>query len=197
MKDLFNLQSDSGVQLLLVLSSVSPIVLLWAIRGTSLTSDCVFISACLVIFFILNIAHFLFLFAARKHETIRIVRVKALIDRRPDIITYLFALVLPLYATNLDSWRNLALSLAVILIIVLLFWRTNLHYLNFWVLVFGLTCFEVRSEEAATNGQGLASYILISRRSWIPSEEQVRSLVLSDTVFLEAGRDRDDGRSKK
>jgi hypothetical protein len=125
---------------------------------------------------------------AKKHHDCRELVVGTSEDHRDHLLVYLFAMLLPLYADNLSTWRSLAAALAALGFIVFLFWHLNLHYMN---LLFAALAYHVFTLYPLTDGNALtgnATYVLITRRVSIAADDRVTAYRISDTVYLEAKR---------
>lgn len=174
-----------AARLLMVLSSISPLFILWAIRGNSLIPDRYFIGFCGLMVLVPNTFLWLRIRTARKQNDKRELTVGKADDHRDHILVYLFAILLPLYSENLASWRYLGSSVAALAFIVFLFWHLNLHYMNLGFAAFGYRVFTIypRSDENPLTGK--ASLTLITRRVSLSSGERLIAYRLSDTVYLE------------
>ena len=67
---------------------------------------------------------------ARKLQEKREIAVGMADDHREHLLVYLFAMLLPFYALDLRTWRDLGAALAALGFIIFLFWHLNLHYMN-------------------------------------------------------------------
>jgi hypothetical protein len=117
-----------AARLLMVLSSISPLFILWAIRGNSLIPDRYFIAFCALMVLVPNAFLWLRMRTAKKQADKRELTVGTADDHRDHILVYLFAMLLPFYSEDLGSWRYLGASFAALAFIVFLFWHLNLHY---------------------------------------------------------------------
>jgi hypothetical protein len=102
-------QRREGLQFarfVMVLGSVSPLFILWAVRGTSLIQDRYFVVMCSALVILPNCFLLLRLQRARKQRDTKEVIVGKAEDHRDHLLVYLFAMLLPIYATTLDSWRE-------------------------------------------------------------------------------------------
>jgi positive regulator of sigma E activity len=120
-------------RLLMVLSSISPLFVLWAIRGNSLIPDKYFLSFCAAMVVLPNAFLGWRIKTAKKLQEKRELTVGSAEDHRAHLLVYLFAMLLPFYTAHLDSWRDLAAALAALGFIIFLFWHLNLHYMNFFL----------------------------------------------------------------
>ena len=173
-----------AARLLMVLSSVSPLFILWAIRGNSLIPDRYFIAFCTVMVVVPYAFLFLRVRTARKLQERREIVVGTAEDHREHLLVYLFAMLLPFYAADLGTWRDLAAALAALGFIVFLFWHLNLHYMNLSFAALGfrvLTVYPPKDNSLSSK----ASQVLITRRVNIAPGERLVAFRLSDTVYLE------------
>jgi hypothetical protein len=170
----------------MVLSSISPLFILWGIRGNCLIGDCYFIGFCLLIVVAPNAFLWLRIRAAKRHQDKRELTVGKAEDHRDHILVYLFAMLLPFYAVDLETWRLLATSVTAIAFIVFLFWHLNLHYMNVLFASLGFRVFTIYPPTDRNPLTGAASYAVITRRVRLLAGERLIAYRLSDTVYLEA-----------
>ena len=113
---------------IMVLSSMSPLFILWGIRGTNLIPALYFVTGCLVMA-VLPTAFLLFReLLAKRQNDIRSLVIGRTEDHRGHVLVYLFAILLPFYRQNVDSWREFSALVAALVFIVFLFWHLNYHY---------------------------------------------------------------------
>jgi len=175
-----------AARLLMVLSSISPLFILWAIRGNSLIPDRWFIGFCALMVLVPNAFLWLRLRTAKKQADKREITVGSADDHRDHILVYLFAMLLPFYSENLGTWRDLGATVAALAFIVFLFWHLSLHYMN---LLFAALGFRVFTIYPPADGNPLTSktrQALVTRRVSLASGERIVASRLSDTVYLEA-----------
>lgn len=172
-------------RLLMVLSSISPLFILWAIRGNSLIPDVYFASFCGVMVIAPNGFLWLRLRTAMKQEDKRELAVGKADDHRDHILVYLFAMLLPFYSEDLGSWRYLGSSVAALAFIVFLFWHLNLHYMNILFAVFGYRVFTVYPPDEGNRITGRTSLAVITRRVSLSPGDNFVAYRLSDTVYME------------
>jgi hypothetical protein len=171
-------------RLLMVVSSLAPLFLLWAIRGARPVPDCYWITGCLAFAVLPTIALILRWRVAARRNDHRFVVVIGARDQSDHLLVYLFTMLLPLYTADLASTRELFAVAAAFIFIVFLFWHMNLHYMNVGFAVRGYRVYTV--EMAAPDGARGHSVILLSKRISPPPERtEIDSLRLSDTVFVE------------
>ncbi len=172
-------------RLLMVLSSISPLFILWAIRGNRLIPDRYFLAFCTLMVIVPNAFLWLRIITAKKLQERRELVVGTAEDHRDHLLVYLFAMLLPFYPTELSNWRDLAAVLAALGFIVFLFWHLNMHYMNLLFAVFGYRVFTLYPPADGNPLSGRASQVLITRRVAVSSGERLIAYRLSDTVYFE------------
>jgi hypothetical protein len=169
----------------MVLSSVSPIFILWAIRGNRTIPDRYWVAFCAVMVFVPYLFLALRIRTAKRLQERRELVVGSSEDHRDHLLVYLFAMLLPVYAVDFGAWRDSAAIMIALGFIVLVFWHLNLHYMN---LLFALTGYHVFTVFPPTDENpltGKVSQVLITRRVALLPGEHLTAYRLSDTVYLE------------
>jgi hypothetical protein len=164
---------------------MSPLFILWGIRGSELLSNRSFFLLCSSLFILSN-AYLLFIviYGVRTKNS-RTISVETAEDRRHDIISYLFAIMLPFYTVDLDTERNFWASAVAFLIVVVLFASLNLHYMNLWIALFGYHSFQVTTPKIEGQSHTVPAYMVITRRSVIRPGSEVKGTLVGVTVLLE------------
>jgi hypothetical protein len=175
-----------AARLLMVLSSIAPLFILWAIRGNSLVPDRWFIGFCALMVVVPNAFLWLRIRTAKKQADKRELTVGTADDHRDHILVYLFAMLLPFYSEDLGTWRDLGATVAALTFIVFLFWHLNLHYMNLIFAARGLRVFTVYPPADGNPLTGKARQALITRRVSLAPGDRIVAYRLSDTVYLEA-----------
>ena len=172
-------------RLLMVLSSILPLFILWAIRGNRLIPDHYLISFCAFMVLLPNAFLWLRVRTAKENNDRREVNVGTAEDHRDHILVYLFAMLLPFYSVDLGTLRDLAATLAAVSFIVFLFWHLNLHYMNLAFAVFRYRVFTVYPPVDGNPLTGKARCVVITRRVSLSPNEKLTTYRVSDTVYLE------------
>ena len=174
-----------AARFIMVLSSISPLFILWAIRGTCLVPDIWFVAFCAIMVILPNA--FLGLrirTAVRLRETDEIIVGRAE-DHRDHLLVYLFAILLPFYEAATSTWRDLASVLAALSFIIFLFWHLNLHYMNLVFAVLGYRVFTVFPPDDGNPISARGGRVIITRRTVMLPRDQFFAYRISDTVYLE------------
>lgn len=172
-------------RLVMVMSSFSPLFALWAIRGTVLFPDRFFVSGC-VFLAVSPICFYLYRVHVAKAENDR----RELVigeprDERSHLLGYIFAILLPLYQDNLDTIRGLTAVVVALGLVICLFWRLNLHYMNVVFLLFDYRIYSVSAPNDDNPYSGKEGFVLITRRTRLDSEERLKAYRISNSVYLE------------
>lgn len=175
-----------AARLLMVLSSISPLFILWAIRGNSLIPDQYFIGFCTLMVVVPNAFLWLRIRRAKKQADRRELMVGIADDHRDHILVYLFAMLLPFYSEDLGSWRYLGAAFAALAFIVFLFWHLNLHYMNLIFAALGYRVFTVYPPADGNLMTGKTQQAVITRRVSLAAGDRLLAYRLSNTVYLEA-----------
>lgn len=174
-----------AARLLMVLSSISPLFILWAVRGNSLIPDSYFVAFCALMVIVPNAFLWLRLRTARKQADKRELTVGMADDHRDHILVYLFAMLLPFYSEDIGTWRDVGATLAALAFVVFLFWHLNLHYMNLLFAAFGFRIFTVYPPADGNPLTGKTRQAVITRRVSLVPGERLVAYRLSDTVYLE------------
>jgi hypothetical protein len=169
----------------MVLSSISPIFLLWAIRGNKLIPDHYLVPFCIAMMILPNLFLWWRIRTAMHLEERRELVVGSAEDHRDHILVYLFAMLLPLYPIDLGTWRDFVALVFALAFIVFLFWHLNLHYMNLVFAIFGYRVFTISTPKDDNPLSGRAAQVLLTARISLESGEHIIAYRLSDTVYFE------------
>jgi len=174
-------------RLMMVLSSLTPLYVLWSIRGIRSLPDEVVWSICGCLILVPNLLLVARLKIARKRSDSRVLVVENAEDHRDHLLVYLFAVLLPLFDTNLGDRREGAATLAAFVFVVFIFWHLNLHYMN---ILFALCGYRVYSIESVRQGSPIPTtsvLVVLTKRSQLRQGERLQTTRISDSVYLETG----------
>lgn len=184
----FSQGKQEGLNLLrftLVLSSISPLFILWAVKGVAFLPDTYVVSVCLLLATVPTMVLIAREKIATKHRDARQLIVGTADDHRGHVLVYLFAMLLPFYRQDVESWRELSALLLALVFIVFLFWHLNFHYMNVLFAIRGYRIFTVHPSQQDNQYANLDSYILITRRTSLPPGQRIVGFRLSNTVYME------------
>ena len=175
----------SLARLLMVLSSLAPLFVLMAIRGNSLIPEGYFTGACVSLATLPSVFLWWRVRTARREDDVRALTTGPTEDHRGHVLVYLFATLLPFYREEIGSCRDLLAMCVALGLIVFLFWRLNLHYMNVFFAVAGYQVFTVSPPDDGNLHTGRESFVLITRRRQLQEAQRVNAYRLSNTVYLE------------
>ena len=171
--------------MLMTLSSLSPLFLLWAIRGTTLVPDSWFVPGCLAMAFFPTLFLWIRILVAKKQNDRRELVVGSVDDHRAPVLVYLFAILLPFYREELATYRDLSAMFLALTFIVFLFYHLNLHYLNVLFALFGYQAFMISPPVDENPRTGREPFVLLTYRRYLASPDRLTAYRISDTVYLE------------
>ena len=180
-----NQEGLKSLRFILVLSSFSPLFVLWAARGVCFLPDVFFVPACLFLATVPSGFLFFREKTAKRHQDARTLKVGRVENHSGHLLIYLFAVLLPFYSQDVDGWRDFSALILALLFVVFLFWHLKLHYINILFALRGYRIFTVYPPQQENKHANLDSYILITRRSGLLSGQDIVGLRLSNTVYLE------------
>lgn len=172
------------LRLVMVLSSMAPLFVLWAIRGSGPVADLYFIPVCLFLAIVPTVILWLRIRTARRINDCQWKTVHHADDHRDHILVYLFAMLLPFYTVTLNDNREFAATAVALVFILFLFWHLNMHYMN---IVFALMGYRVFTITPNTTDvlSSKARFVILTRRTTLSEGEKLETYRLSDTVFIE------------
>jgi hypothetical protein len=175
-------------RLMMVLSGLSPLFILWAIKGNKMLSDRNLVIICAVMVVVPNVFLWLRIRTAKQNDDRRTLIIGKAEDHRDHLLVYLFAMLLPFYPMDATSWRDVAALLTALSFVVFLFWHLNLHYMNIWYAIRGYRVFVVSPPQESNPVSGRASFVLITTRTEVFSGESIEAYRLSDTLYFEVAK---------
>ncbi len=175
----------TAFRVLMLLSSLSPLFILWATRGTTLIPDKWFISACAI----LVVCPFAVLFwrfeRARANREKRQLAIGRYEDSRKHLLVYLFATLLPFYRTTIVEYRDFAAMILALGFIGFLFWHLRLYYINIFFAFAGYRIFTIHSPEDDNAYTGREPIALVSTRHTLPDGGHIIAHRITATVYWE------------
>lgn len=172
------------LRLIMVLSSMAPLFVLWAVRGSGPVPDEYFVPGCLFFAIAPTAVLWLRISTATRINDCQTKTVHQADDHRDHILVYLFAMLLPFYTVNFQNGRGFAATVLALLFILFLFWHLNMHYMNLLFAFMGYRVFTVTPDPKAQLGSK-TPFVILTKRISLTEGEQVEAYRLSDTVFIE------------
>ena len=175
----------AGARIWMVLSSLSPLFALWAIRGTSLVPDHYFVPACAAFVLIpYGVLRYRIHVTYRENDSIPRV-VGHAEDSQNHILVYLFAILLPFYREDIETYRDMMAMAIALMFIVFLFWWLNLYYVNILFALCGYRVFKVFPPPSDNPYSSQESFVLITFRKNLLQNLEFSAYRLSNSVYFE------------
>ena len=176
------------LRLALVVWSLSPVFLVWAVRGSAILDQ-----SFLNLFAGLTLLGPLAMFRWRLMHTkkskledggnLQELTVRRLTDRREHLLSYLFPLLLSFWAIDFQDFRELASFGCVMLFTGLAFWHLQLTYVNLWLALVGYRSVQV--EPKGASGRSLRPIILLTKNHRLQEGEFVQAWLLTNNLYIE------------
>lgn len=170
---------------LMTLSSLSPLFVLWAVRGTELVPDSWFVPGCLAIALLPTVCLVARIWMAKKQNDKREIVVGSVDDHGAHVLVYLFAILLPFYREHLATCRDLLAMILALTFIIAIFMHLNLHYLNLWLALTGYRAFTILPPVDKNPYSGKVPLVFITRRRYFAPAERISALRITNSVYLE------------
>lgn len=176
-------------RLMLVISSMSPLFLIWSIRGAGpLIPDSLFLTICALAIIVPNAFLAARIYVAIRDRDRRQFVIGHAQDSRDHLIVYLLAVLLAFSAPDFSNWRSTASALAAMVLVIYVFWYLDLHYANVLFAIAGYRVFVFYPPNDGNRFSGRGSRILITKRVILKEGDKIIAYRLSDTVYLECGQ---------
>lgn len=175
---------------MMILASLSPVFVVWAIVGMNKIPDEVFIPSC---FLAVTIPHFFLLrriTVALKTRSEKQITIDTAKDAREHLLTYFMPLVLPVMAVTFSSWRGFFGTLFLFSIMAFASWHLRVFYINVFFAIFGYRIFKITQPENPLS-HGIDERILISKRTQIDKGTKLEAVNLGGNVYYEPTRKRE------
>ena len=170
---------------MMVLSSFSPLFILWALRGNEKVSDVYLIPICALFVIVPNFFLWLRILVAKKNNDQRTLEVGTADDHKDHILVYLFATLLPFYSVDMENTRDIWTTVVALFFVLFLFLHLNLHYMNIIFAIMGYRIFTICPPDDNNSVSGKVPQVLITKRAIVSKGDTVIAYRLSNTVFLE------------
>jgi hypothetical protein len=184
--DILPKEGLQGTRLIMVISSMAPLFVLWAMRGSPIVDDKYFIPLCLGFALLPTLLLCRRVQIARRNNESKMIVVGEADDHRDHILVYLFAMLLPFYTVNLGGLREFAATVLALTFVIFLFWHLNMHYMNLIFAIRGYRVFTITPPgEGGNPYSGRYPFVLLTKRAAISPGESIDAFRLSDSVFIE------------
>jgi hypothetical protein len=172
-------------RLFMVTASLSPLFILWAVRGIPKVPDVVTIPFCIGMVIVPNAVLLLRLLFAKRSNDVQVKTVGEAEDHRTHLLVYLFAMLLPLWDAGIDDYRSLAAMIVALVFIIFLFWHLNLYYMNLLFAVLGYRVFSVQPRDETGKVSARGTFVFITMKHSLDPARELNAYRISNHVFWE------------
>ena len=181
----YGVEGFKVLRVAMVLSSLSPLFVLWGIRGSSIIPDRWLGILCTALVLFPNVLLQWRISSARANCELRRITVGSYDDNRRDVLVYLFGNMLPFYRTAVETFREFLAMCVALGFIVFLFWHLRLHYINILYTLQGYRAFAVYSPRDGNPFTGRETTMLLTNRRYLIEGEEIVAHQITDSVYLE------------
>ncbi|MFP3801165.1 hypothetical protein [Paraburkholderia sp. SIMBA_027] len=174
------------LRLLFVIASFSPLVIIWGVRGVPLLSEVSVWISVAVLVIVPNGVVWLRWYIVKQQKLTAQAEVQQATDHREHLVVYLLAVLLAMYGASVGSIRELIAVILAFVLVVMLFWFSNLHYLNVFFAILGYRTFTVVRRVSDGSGRKSSTIVLLTKRDCIEAGDLVICYRLSHDVFIDA-----------
>ncbi len=171
------------IRLMLVLACMAPLFILMAIRGVGIVPWEIYFPVFIGFALIPNLILAARLFIATKNNDRKRIRVTNSTDNREQLITYIFAMLLPLFQSSVSTEQDLYAALCALLFVVYIFGHMELYYMNFFFALAGYRILSIRPDSASGNLS--VSHVLITKKTSISSTTDIKPLRVTDFLLFD------------
>ena len=173
------------LRLIFVIASLSPLFIIWGLKGFKQIPD-YFLVPAVILVLILSNGIVLYRWAIVKKQNLTVqAQVQDATDHREHLVVYLLAVLLAMFGANAADMRELSALFFALFLIVILFWYSNLHYLNVAFALFGFKTFTATRKVEGNNSISTLKVVVLTRRSWIEDGESIICYRLSHDIWVE------------
>jgi uncharacterized membrane protein len=174
---------------MMILASLSPVFLVWAIVGMEKIPDQIFIPVCILM---VLVPHYLILRRIRvslKTGSQKEITIETAKDAREHLLTYFMPLALPVMAVSFSTWRGFSATLFLFAIMAFASWHLRVFYVNVFFALFGYRIFKIAQPPHA-NSHSIDERILIAKRTHLDKGVKVMAVNLGGNVYYVPSRNR-------
>ncbi|TMU20391.1 hypothetical protein E0L35_16340 [Halomonas sp. ATBC28] len=167
------------LRIMMAVSSLSPLFILIAAKGSELIKDIILFPACLTLTTLPTFFLVLRFYISSKNEDRVVLEVNHVENSRDHLLIYLFAVLVPLFQADLNSVRSIFLLISVFSFVLFLFVHLRLYYANVFFAALGYKVYTL----TLSNGRRVA---LLSKREKIETS-RVTATRITDFLYTSVG----------
>jgi hypothetical protein len=171
------------MKLILVLACMSPLFILMAIKGVGIIPWEIYFPTFLGLAIVPNAVLVIRILIAAKQNDRKQIQVSDYTDNREHLLTYIFAMLIPLFQTSAATEPDLYALLCAFIFVVYIFLHMELYYMNFFFAFFKYRVLSIKPDPAS--GFFSVSHVLITRRTVFTPNQTITPLRLTDFLLFE------------
>lgn len=168
------------IRFVLVLACMAPLFLLLAIRGIGVVPFEWYFPAFIALAVLPNLYLLVRMWQARRLNDRKRINIDRSTDNREQLITYVFAMLLPLFQSGVQTENDLYAALAATLIVIFIFGHMELYYMNLLLAFLGYRLVSIKG-----SSQYSVAHVLITKRTSLPAGLQLTPLRITDFLLFD------------
>lgn len=168
------------MRLMLVLACMAPLFILMAIRGIAIVPWEFYCPIFLALAAVPNFYLIMRMWAAVKANDRKLISISRYTDNREHLITYIFALLLPLFQTSVSTLSDLYAGLCALIFVVYIFGHMELYYMNLFFSLAGYRVFTIHS-----SGGFSADHVLITKKKSLNNVGNLTPIRVTDFLLFD------------
>lgn len=162
---------------------MAPLFLLMAIRGVGIIPWEIYFPVFLSLAIFPNVYLVLRIVFAIKRNDRKLIKIGQSTDNREQLITYVFATLLPLFQSSVSTNQDLYASLCALLMIIFIFGHMELYYMNFFFALAGYRVVSLKPNHEQSTSQ--VDHILITKRRQLPKGLDFQPVRVTDFLLFD------------
>lgn len=171
------------MKLIFVIACMSPLFILMAIKGVGIVPWEIYFPVFLGLSVLPNAILILRIMVAAKQNDRKQIQVDQYTDNREHLLTYIFAMLIPIFQTSAATEADLYALLCTFIFVMYIFLHMELYYMNFFFAFFGYRVLSIKPDPAS--GAFSVSHVLITKRTSFPPNQILTPLRLTDFLLFE------------
>ena len=171
------------LRFVLVLACMAPLFLLMAIRGVGVVPWEFYFPIFLGLAIVPNIYLIARIVVAIHRNDRKLIKIGGITDNREQLITYIFATLLPLFQSSVSTDQDLYASLCALLLIIFVFGHMELYYMNFFFALAGYRVISLKPNAAQSGSQ--VDHVLITKRRQLPEGTEIHPFRVTNFLLFD------------
>jgi hypothetical protein len=171
------------IRFILVLACMSPLFILLAIRGMGSIPFVFYFPACLFFAIAPNLYLLYRIYIAKKNNDRKNITIHAHSDNKDQLLTYIFAMLIPLYQASFSSINDLYAALCALIFVIYIFYHMELYYMNFWFALFDYRVLTIEADPSTSIFS--TKHVLITKKKTIIKDSTITPLRITDFLLFD------------